>query len=168
MLSGKLPVLCVVVYGPPNQRKAFLSEFSELLSVSSYLTLMSRYDRLSILGDFNIHLCCPTNALSTDLLHLIDSSNLVQSVTCPTHVKNLNLDLVLSFGLSLSNFVLCDICLSDPRAVLFDTVFPLSIPKLPAPTRSRIINSTTPSLFSSAYRADSTVPVIESSSTLLN
>ncbi len=47
MLNGKLRILCVVVYRPPNQNKAFLSEFFELLSV-----VMSRYDRLLILGDF--------------------------------------------------------------------------------------------------------------------
>ncbi len=57
VLNGKLPVLCVVVCKPPNQNKTFLNEFSELLSV-----VMSRYDRLLILGDF--HVCCPTNTLA--------------------------------------------------------------------------------------------------------
>ncbi len=121
VLKVKLPVLCVIVYRPPNQNKAFLSEFSELLTV-----VMSRHNRLH------------------------------------------TLDLVLFFGLSLSNFVLCNICVSDHKVILFDNELPLSIPKLPAPACSGIINSTTPSLFSSAYSANSTVPVIESSSTSLN
>ena len=119
--------MCVIVCRPPNQNRAFLSEFSELLSV----VMSSRYDRLLILGDFNIHVCCPTNTLATDFLHLIDSFILVQSMTCPTHVKNNTLDLVLSFGLSLSDCVLHDICVSDCKVILFDTQLPLSIPKLP-------------------------------------
>ncbi len=162
VLNGKAPMLCIIVYRPPSQSKAFLSEFSELLTV-----VMPRYDRLLILGDFNIHVCCPTNSLATDFLHLIDSFNLVQSVTFPTHVKKHILVLVLSSGLSLSNLASYDICVSDHKAILFETGLPVPAPNLPVPTYVRILNSATPTLFSSAYTADSIIPVIEYSSTHL-
>ncbi len=66
VLNGKLRILCVVVYRPPNQNKAFLSEFSELLSV-----VTSRYDKLFILSDFNIHVCCSANTLATDFFCIL-------------------------------------------------------------------------------------------------
>lgn len=74
------PVLCVLVYHPPKLHKDFISEFTDFLG-----DITTKYDRLLILGDFNIHVCCPSNSLANEFLNLIDSFNLVQSVTGSTH-----------------------------------------------------------------------------------
>lgn len=41
-------------------------------------------------------------------LRIIDSFNLVQSVTGPTHERGHTLDLVLSYGLPVFNLEICD------------------------------------------------------------
>uniref|UniRef100_A0A7N9AKL8 VPS8 subunit of CORVET complex n=1 Tax=Mastacembelus armatus TaxID=205130 RepID=A0A7N9AKL8_9TELE len=55
------PVLCVVIYRPPrynnntiDNNKDFINNFSDFLT-----GIMTNYDRVLILGDFNIHVCCP-------------------------------------------------------------------------------------------------------------
>lgn len=48
------PVFCALVYRPPRINWAFLQQFSDFLS-----GLVSRGDRLLILGDFNIRVCSP-------------------------------------------------------------------------------------------------------------
>lgn len=74
---------------------------------------MTTCDRILILGDFNIHVCCPSNALAKDFLNLINSFNLVQSVTGPTHEHGHTLDLVLSYGLSVCECETIDNGFSD-------------------------------------------------------
>lgn len=75
------PVNCTLIYRPPNHNKDFICEFSELLS---YLT--PSCDSLVILGDFNIHICCPDKPLVQDFLSLLESFNLTQSVVGSTHM----------------------------------------------------------------------------------
>lgn len=48
---------------------------------------MPKYDRVLIVGDFNIHVCCPDMPMVKAFLNLIDSFNLVQCVTGPTHER---------------------------------------------------------------------------------
>lgn len=90
------PVLCAVIYRPPKYNKDFINDFSDFLS-----GIMSNYDRVLIVGDFNIHVCCPMKPLVEDFLNVIDSFNLVQFVTDPTHEHGHTLDLVLSCGLQI-------------------------------------------------------------------
>ncbi len=52
------PVLCALIYKPPKYNKVFINEFSDFLS-----TVNSSTDSLLILGDFNIHICCPEKPL---------------------------------------------------------------------------------------------------------
>ncbi len=52
------PVLCALVYRPPKFNKDFIQQFSEFLA-----NIVSRCDRLLILGDFNIQLCCQSKPL---------------------------------------------------------------------------------------------------------
>lgn len=61
------PVLCAVVYRPPGFNKNFLSELSMFLA-----DIVAKYDKILILGDFSIHICCPTNSFTKDFLNLID------------------------------------------------------------------------------------------------
>lgn len=79
---------------------------------------MIRYDRVLILGDFNIHVCCPSHSLTSHFLDLTESFDLTQSVTGATHSKGHNLDLVLSFGLSLEDLNLVDMLVTDHKAIV--------------------------------------------------
>lgn len=55
-------------------------------------------DILLIVGDFNIHVCCPDKPLVKEFLDLVDSLILTQSVLGPTHRHRHTVDLVLSSG----------------------------------------------------------------------
>ena len=89
-------------------------------------------DRLLIIGDFNIHVCCDSRPLVKDFLNLIDSFNLKQSVTAPTHEKSHTLDLVLSHGLNVCISEIYDVPISDHLPVMFT----LTLPGAPASTRA--------------------------------
>lgn len=66
----------------------FIQEFSYLLSV-----IMLQYDRVPILGDFNIHICRPSSSLFTsDFMKLLDSFSLTQYVKQPSNDKGHTLD----------------------------------------------------------------------------
>lgn len=102
--------ICAVVYRPPKFVKDFISEFADLLG-----SVVLRYDRILIVGDFNIHLCCKDDSLVKDFLTLINSFNLTQWVSDPTHTKGHTLDLVLSNGL-----VICITDITDK--VVWETI----------------------------------------------
>ncbi|KAL7866039.1 hypothetical protein SRHO_G00112860 [Serrasalmus rhombeus] len=111
------PVLCAVIYRPPKYNKDFLNDFSEFLA-----GYVPSYDRVLIVGDFNIHVCCSDKPLVADFLNIIDSFNLTQWVSGPTHEHGHTLDLVLSCGLSVLNLEVCNSGFSDHMSVLFDVV----------------------------------------------
>lgn len=48
------PLVYVLIYRPPKPEKGFISECSDFLS-----HFVSLHDRLLILADFDIHVCCP-------------------------------------------------------------------------------------------------------------
>lgn len=52
MYDGWETVLCVLIYRPPRYNKDFIQEFSE------FYHIMPVCDNISILGDFNAHMCC--------------------------------------------------------------------------------------------------------------
>ena len=53
-----------------------------LVLLTIYLLLCLKYDRVLILGDFNIHLCCPSHSLTSHFLDLIDSSICLNCTIC--------------------------------------------------------------------------------------
>lgn len=67
-LNSFKSVLCVLIYRPPNSRGDFIQEFSEFLS-----GIVPSFDNILILGDFNIHVCCPSKPLVKDFLNLLES-----------------------------------------------------------------------------------------------
>lgn len=140
------PLLIVLVYRPPS-RKNFISQFSDFLS-----NTVSNHDRILIVGDFNIHVCCPSKPMVSDFLHLIDSFGLAQHVTDSTHRLGHTLDLVLTSGFPVSNVNTLNACSSDHLAVVFTLSLSLPSPASPPPVcLSRNINTSTASKFSSAF-----------------
>ncbi len=141
-------VLCAVVYRPPKYNKNFIQDFADFVAG---ITLI--YDRFLIMGDFNIHVCCESKPLVKEFLSLVDSFNLTQSVTGPTHEKGHTLDLVLSCGLCITINEICDTGISDHLPVLFTVVVPNSEISTCASSRSfRAINPLTASQFSSVFK----------------
>lgn len=143
-----IPVFCVLVYRPPKFNKDFIQQFSDFLS-----GLVSRGDRLLIIGDFNIHVCCPSKPLVNDFLLLTESLNLVQYVTDPTHNKGHTLDLVFSYGFSVFNLEILDSGISDHYSLIFESVFTCPRPTYVQPSyKLRSIHSSTANLFSEFYQ----------------
>lgn len=66
----------VVIYRPPKLTSGFIQEFADLSSVTVIKVL--------ILGDLNIHVCCPAfSPLAPDFIKLLDSFNMTQHVKHP-------------------------------------------------------------------------------------
>ncbi len=112
-------------------------------------------DNFLILGDFNIHVCCPSKPLASEILQLIESFNFTQFVSGSTHRAGHTLDLVLSLGLSVTNVVVNYACFSDHLFVCFDAAFPkLNSVSNRSGNRSgystRLINTSTVDTFSEA------------------
>lgn len=120
-MKFNFPFLCALIYRPPKFNKDFIKDFTDFLTEISF-----NYDRFLIVGDFNIHVCCESKPLVNEFLSLIDSFNLTQSVNVPTHEKGHTLDLVLSYGLDLSDFDIYKPRISDHFAVLFTVTLPSS------------------------------------------
>lgn len=76
MLGHHHTVLFAVIYCPAKHSRDFLTYLSVFLA-----DIIPKYDRVFIVGDFNIHVCCPENPLTKDFLNIIDSFSLVQSVS---------------------------------------------------------------------------------------
>lgn len=103
-----------LVYRPPQPNKDFLNEFAEFVG-----DLVTRHDRILILGDFNIHVCCDSKPLSKEFLNLIASFDLEQWVSGHTHIQGHTLDLILSRGLLISDISIITTGMSDHFPILF-------------------------------------------------
>ncbi len=77
-----------------------------------------------IVGDFNIHICCEDKPLVKDFLNVIESFNLTQFASGPTHQCGHTLDLVLGCGLSVSISEICVVPILDHSMILFDVLIP--------------------------------------------
>lgn len=146
-LGKSQPVLCALIYRPPKYNKHFIRDFTELLS-----EIMPKYDRILIVGDMNIHVCCPTNLLAKDFLKLIDSFNLTQFVSGPTQNHGHTLDLVLSCSLPILNIEIKKAVFSDHAPILFDVSLPYNTAKQCAPPcLCRMIKPATAAQFSETF-----------------
>ncbi len=76
----------------------FLKEFADFLS-----DLLVNADKALIVGDFNIHVDNPNDALGLAFTDLINSFGVKQNVTGPTHRYNHTLDLIISHGIDLTD-----------------------------------------------------------------
>lgn len=141
------PMAISVIYCPPKPHKDFINEFSDFLGSN-----IPNFDRLLILGDFDIHMCCPANILAKEFLSLIDSFDLIQLVNVPTHVHGHTLDLVLSHGLSVCDVAIDDHIISDHK-ITFRVPISFSITRPTKAVRwSHMITPTTCSEFLAAFK----------------
>ena len=83
------PLVCVLIYRPPKPDQDFITEFSDFLS-----HFVSLHDRLPILGDFNIHVCCPDRHMVKEFCGAIDAFGLTQHINKATHILGHTLDLI--------------------------------------------------------------------------
>ncbi len=89
---------------------------------------MPNADGLMILGNFNIHVCCPLKPMIKEFLQTIDTFSLTQSVVGPTHNQGHTLDLILSYGLLVSVVGIKDFFLSDHKPFIFNIAVSSSVP----------------------------------------
>jgi len=87
-----LSLALATVYRPPWPY-AFLKEFADFL-----LDLLVNVDKALIVGDFNIHVDNSNDALEAAFTVLLNSFEVKQDVTGPTHRLNHTLDLIISYG----------------------------------------------------------------------
>lgn len=66
--SVKTSLVCVLLCRLSKTDKKLLTDFSDFLS-----RYVASYDCMQILGDFNIHVCCPGKPLVSDLCHMLYS-----------------------------------------------------------------------------------------------
>ena len=125
--STSTPLVCALVYRPPKSNKDFITGF-----LSHYITL---HDRLLVLGDFNIHVCCQDKPMVKEFCHVLDSLGFMQHINQSTHVLGHTLDLILSHGLSIDNVNVEDAYLSDHKPIVFNVN--ISDPQCTAKTPDR-------------------------------
>ncbi len=82
------------------------------------------YEKILIVGDFNIHICCNDKPLVKDFLNVIESFDLKQFVSGPTHQYGHILDLVLGYGLSVSKNGISVLPILDHSVLIFDIMIP--------------------------------------------
>lgn len=113
--------------------------------------IVSRWDRLLILRDFNVHLCCLSKPLAKEFLCLSESLNLSWLVFSPTHNLGHTVDLVLSHGFPIINLRVIDAAISDHLPIVFESV---GVSCSQSVSYSRFIQPSTAGLFPEYYRAN--------------
>lgn len=163
-LSQSTKILCALLYRPPKPNTNFISELSEFLA-----DIVLHYDNILILGDFNIHVCCPSKPMVNDFLNLINSFNFEQLATGPTHELGHTLDLVLSTGITVNLCKIYDATFSDHMPVTFQVIIPDLVVNTTAPDRrTRFITPSTAEQFTTAFRDSSLFHDLHSPSPSLN
>ncbi len=115
--------------------------------------ILPKYDKLLICGEFNVHVCCPSDQFATDFKSLLVTFNLIQSVDKPTHHFGHTLDLVISLGLSVSLKEISETTITDHFPIIFELIAPQSVSKPLTPSRwRRIITSSTADEFTAAFK----------------
>lgn len=107
------PVMCAVIYRPPKHNKDFIKDFSDFVAF-----ILTCYDRILIVGDFNVHVCCPSKPMAREFLELIEAFHFTQHVSGPTQVHGHTLDLLLSYGFPVDSVVVGDAIISDHSPVM--------------------------------------------------
>ena len=106
-------------------------------------------DRIFIMGDFNIHVCCPGKPMTKEFLNLVDSFNLSQCVSGPTHDHGHTLDLVFSLGITIDNICVEEMAISDHMTIRFNFTSTTNDCHQPPSFLSRVITTSTPTVMRS-------------------
>ncbi len=114
-IQSTTPVLCAVIYPPPKANKDCISEL-----VAFFADIVLKYDKILVMGDFNVHVCCPTNPLAKYFISLIDFFGFQQMVNGPTHTHGHTLDLVPV----VSDIIIEDFIVSDHNPILCTVSLP--------------------------------------------
>ena len=122
MTSSNSSFKLFVVYRPPSLPIAnFFTEFESLLE----LQIASNID-LFFTGDFNIHIEDLNDCNTRHFLKLLNTFDLLQHVTCPTHDSGHTIDLLITNA--SSKFTICpfmlDTYISDHKTVCIDLDLP--------------------------------------------
>lgn len=97
-LSVSPPLVCVLVYRPPQSMPAFSTLVGDILA-----NLIVNHARIVILGDFNYWPDDPMeNSQSKEFSDLLTHLNLTQLVELPTHTSGHILDQIWSANLDVS------------------------------------------------------------------
>ena len=129
LTSSSRSYFFLTVYRPPCSSKAdFLSEFS--LFLEDFASIASDF---FILGDFNLHIDNPSDTYGSAFTTLLETFDLSQHISEPTHSSGHVLDLLITKSSSIvSDCVLTDPGLSDHLAFLCK--LPVSISARPSRT----------------------------------
>ena len=140
-----------VVYRPPPPNinndltfHGFMIDFHALLSSVNQSSTPT-----TILGDFNLHLDCPSTKETSDFLHMLDEFNLVQLVRDPTHDAGHTLDCIITNAnciLPHLNIRTINTGLSDHFLILFNILTIKPVP-IQVTTTSRYLRQIDPSAF---------------------
>ena len=119
----------LVVYGPPsNSKPQFIDDFSTLLE-----DLVLSQSDLVIMGDFNLQIDSPDDHYVASFLTLLDTFDLKQHISTPTHSSGHILDLLITRNSStLPSHEIVEPFLSDHSAVI------LNLPVQINSSRSRV------------------------------
>ena len=87
-----------------------------------------------------------------NFLNITESSNLVQHVSGPTHIKGNTLDLVFTFGLVLDNIVYEDLtAITDHKCIIFNIAFKTDFIAVERVKRSHLLNGLSAKKISAAF-----------------
>ncbi|KAI4800683.1 hypothetical protein KUCAC02_009526 [Chaenocephalus aceratus] len=134
------------IYRPPKYCASFFDDLTELLSI-----VCIDFDRLVIVGDFNIHVDNPQDRGAKELFCVLDSYGLTQHVTEPTHNKGHTLDLIISKGLNISKVVVTDVALSDHSCVFFESSISVHTSVQKEVTTKRCLTENTREMFTQNF-----------------
>ena len=135
-------VLLMNIYRPPKYSASFLAEFADLLSL-----ICMEHDFIAIAGDFNIHVDNHNDNFAKGLISLLDTFDLLQMVSGPTHCRGHTLDLVITRGVKSSPVLTIDVALSDHYCIFFEMEISPVITNRSYAVKRRRINANTSTEF---------------------
>lgn len=129
--------------------------------------IVTSFDNTVLLGDFNIHVCCPLKPLAREFLKIIDSLKFSQCITRSTHQHGHTLDLVIYMGIPVCNIQILDHYFSDHNPIVFNITILCSPPNNNLLLIMLVQLQLQVSDFSSVFYAYSLIETIESPSILM-
>lgn len=139
------PFYCILIYRPPGRNANFITDFGH------FLASIIRFDRVLMVGDFNVHVNDSSDSFAVNFLNVTESFNFTQHVSGPTHAKGNTLDLVFTTGLKINSICTEELTVSDHYCVLFNTLFDNDVVLGKRVKCSRVINSLTANKFASKF-----------------